>query len=538
MSHIEKESASNALKRHFASRVSNQIRVLLNLWRVSCDHGLTAEHLPKLIDECEKLMRHSLRFNIHHQHDKALQILDLLNEAHKAGKIDPSEQETLQAEIDQLSQSTMRHSDIKSSKNIKNIPEARPILLAVSPEYAEKLTQQFNHFGMVNIAANDNEHFYRLQEQYNPSAFIIDIHFVRNHNGLELMSHFAKLKQSNIPMIFITQEETASIEQRLEAHRAGGLRFFVRPPVSQLIRAVEKHYSSKPEEPHKVLIVDDSKSQAFFCEKALSKAGMETHVITDPLLILKALEDFRPEIIVMDMYMPGCSGTEVAGVIRQQAQYIGVPILFLSGEDNIDVQLNAMSRGGDDFLTKPINPNHLAISVENRARRARVLNNLIAKDSLTGLLNHTFILDKLKQSCRQAKEKKQQLSFAMVDIDFFKKINDNYGHPVGDKVILALSLFLKQRLRSSDSIGRYGGEEFAVILPDTNEEQAMAVMNDIRQVFSQLDHNADDQEFQVSFSCGICSFNGHNADAIIEHADQALYEAKKQGRNNVQIYLE
>ncbi|MFY0700947.1 MAG: diguanylate cyclase [Bermanella sp.] len=535
MSHIEKESASNALKRHFASRVSNQIRVLLNLWRCSCEHGLKSECLPRLIQECEKLVRHSLRFNIHHQHDHALLILELLNECQSSDEINPIQQQTLQHAIDKLGQSALRRND---GNDTNHIPALRPVMLAVSPDYAEKLTRQLKHFGIHSEVAKDNEHFYRLQEEFEASAYITDINFVTEHNGLELMSHFAKLKQPNTPMIFITQEDDASIKQRLEANRAGGLRFFVKPSVGQLIRSVEKYYAPKPEEPYKVLIVDDSKSQALFCEKTLTKAGMETHVITDPLLILSALDDFQPEIIVMDMYMPGCTGTEVAGVIRQQAQYIGVPILFLSGEDNIDIQLDAMSQGGDDFLTKPINPNHLAIAVQNRARRARVLNNLIARDSLTGLFNHTYILDKLKQACRQAKDKQQPLSFAMVDIDFFKKVNDNYGHPVGDKVILALSLFLKQRLRNTDSIGRYGGEEFAVILPNTTAEQATTVMNNIRQVFSQLDHSAEDKEFQVSFSCGVCSFNGKNADNIIEHADQALYEAKKQGRNNVQVYIE
>jgi len=535
MSHTEKESASNALKRHFASRVSNQIRVLLNLWRHSCEQGLSIEHLPKLISECEKLVRHSLRFNIHHQHDHALLILDLLNEAQSGQHMTEMQQQAIQHAIDQLGQSSLRKSD---EKNLANIPNSKPVILALQPDYAEKLAEQFNHFGIASQIAQDNEHFYRLHEEYQASAYITDVHFVSHHNGLELMSHFVKLKQSDTPIVFITQEETASIEQRLEAQRAGCLRFFVRPAIGQLIRSVEKFYSPQPEEPFKVLIVDDSKSQALFCEKTLKKAGMITEVLTNPLEILTALDNFQPEIIVMDMYMPTCTGTEIAGVIRQQAQFIGVPILFLSGEENLKIQLDAMSQGGDDFLTKPIDPNHLAMTVSNRAQRARVLNNLIAKDSLTGLFNHTYILDKLKQACRQAKDKQQPLSFAMVDIDFFKKINDNYGHPVGDKVILALSLFLKQRLRNSDAIGRYGGEEFAVILPNTTAEQALTVMNNIRQGFNQLEHSADDKDFNVSFSCGICSFNGHNADFIIEHADQALYEAKKQGRNNVQLYIE
>lgn len=265
---------------------------------------------------------------------------------------------------------------------------------------------------------------------------------------------------------------------------------------------------------------------------------MTTHVITDPMEVLLSIESFQPEIIVMDMYMPGCTGTELASVIRQQPEYIRIPILFLSGEEDKKKQLDAMSQGGDDFLTKPVDPNHLATTVQNRGQRARVLNALIVRDSLTGLYNHTHILDRLSQACRLAADDKTSLCFAMVDIDFFKKVNDNYGHPVGDKVISALSLFLKQRLRKSDSIGRYGGEEFAVILPNTTGDDALHFMNDIREVFSQLEHTAGDTEFKVSFSCGICSFTGDNTDFIIEQADEALYAAKKQGRNNVQLYVE
>jgi len=196
-----------------------------------------------------------------------------------------------------------------------------------------------------------------------------------------------------------------------------------------------------------------------------------------------------------------------------------------------------MGKGGDDFLTKPIDPTHLSTTVKNRAQRARVLNNLIVRDSLTGLFNHTHILDRLSLACRKAQENNTRVCFAMVDIDFFKKVNDNYGHPVGDKVISALSLFLKQRLRKTDIVGRYGGEEFAVILADTSGEDALHVMNDIREVFSQLEHSADEADFKVSFSCGVCSFTGSNSDTIVKEADEALYEAKRQGRNNVQLYL-
>jgi len=150
----------------------------------------------------------------------------------------------------------------------------------------------------------------------------VDIHFQGECLGITLMESWVKEmrcideQQPSPAMIFLTHEHDASIEQRLAACRVGGERFFVRPAVSQLIRSVEKFYSATPVEPYRVLIMDDSRSQAMYSGKTLTAAGMLTHVVTDPMNILNAMADFEPEIIVMDMYMPGCTGTELASVIR------------------------------------------------------------------------------------------------------------------------------------------------------------------------------------------------------------------------------
>ena len=544
MSHTEKERPTDALRRHFANRVTNQVRVILNRWRIMHEHPLTPENVEELRHETDNLIRRAQRFGEKRLLDLAHDIEDQLIVIQQPELLnDKASLRKLHASIYQLGQNSLRRND--SDHNVDHhIPNKKPVFLAVNSDMANKLTEQLNHFDINSQVVQNSEHFKQLSQQYEASAFIVDIHFQGNDQGINLLQSWSQQKndtenQSDTrgAMIFLTNEHSASLQQRLAACRAGGERFFVRPAVPQLIRSVEKYYSATPFEPYKVLIMDDSRSQAMFCEKALTQAGMITHVVTDPMNILHAMEDFEPEIIVMDMYMPGCTGTELAAVIRQQAQYLRLPIIFLSAEDDKDIQLKAMSQGGDDFLTKPIDPAHLATTVQNRGQRARVLNNLIVRDSLTGLFNHTHILDRLQQACRRAKENNSQVCFAMVDIDFFKKVNDNYGHPVGDKVISALSLFLKQRLRKTDSIGRYGGEEFAVILPDTKGEDALHVMNDIREVFSQLEHSAGDTEFKVSFSCGVCSFTGDNSDNIVEQADEALYEAKRQGRNNVQLFL-
>ena len=530
MSHTEQESTSDALKRHFASRTTNQVRVLLNRWRAIYSHTFQQSGIDELLRDIRKLIRHCNRFESTELLKQAQNIEQQL-QALCIDNITPASIESLNDAIHTLGESFLRKDDSKQDI-AQHIPNQRPVFLAVSSELANKLTEQLNHFSIKSQVVKDAQELTELTALYDACAFIIDINFTAPMQGIAFMETL----KPNAPMVFLSTGSTASLEQRLAACRAGGSRFFVNPGVAQLIRSVEGFYASVPENPYRVLVVDDSRSQAFFCDKALSGAGMLTRAITDSMQVLNAIEEFEPEIIVMDMYMPGCTGTELAAVIRQQPEYLRIPIIFLSGEDNKDIQLSAMDNG-DDFLTKPIDARHLATAVRNRGQRARVLNNLIVRDSLTGLYNHTHILNRLQQALRKAQSNNTPLCFAMVDIDFFKKVNDNYGHPVGDKVISSLSLFLKQRLRKTDSIGRYGGEEFAVILPDTNPEDALNVMNNIREVFSQLVHSSNVCDFKVSFSCGICSFDGHNQEKIIEYADEALYEAKKQGRNNVQIYL-
>jgi diguanylate cyclase (GGDEF)-like protein len=537
MSHTEQESTSEALKRHFAQRVTNQVRSLINRWRMSSKCPLTSEVLADLTQATSKLQAQAKKFNADIQLTESIKIQVLLDQAQKElPDISQSLLSSLNETLLGLGKASIRKDDQRPVNTL--LPNANPVFIAVEPDLAHKLVEQLGHFGIENQIIENKAQFESLVGQYTPCAFIIDIDFDGPLKGLALMQEYRKQHKGDVPKVFVSHHETASLEQRLVASRAGSVHFFVKPSVPQLIRSVEQFYADHTENPYRVLVVDDSRSQALYCEKALSAAGMETHVIIDPMDVLNAIESFRPEIIVMDMYMPGCTGTELASVIRQQPRYIRIPILFLSGEEDKNKQLAAMSQGGDDFLTKPVAPDHLAITVKNRGQRARVLNSLIVRDSLTGLYNHTHILDRLSQACTYAQEHNSKLCFAMVDIDFFKKVNDNYGHPVGDKVISALSLFLKQRLRKSDSVGRYGGEEFAIILPDTTGEDALHFMNDIREVFSQLEHSAGDTEFKVSFSCGICSFTGDNADNIIEQADEAMYQAKKQGRNNVQLYVE
>ena len=239
-------------------------------------------------------------------------------------------------------------------------------------------------------------------------------------------------------------------------------------------------------------------------------------------------------MILLDMYMPDYSGMELAQIIRQMEQFLSIPIVFLSAETDKDKQLEALGIGGDDFLTKPIQPAHLVSSVTTRIERYRKMRTLMIHDGLTGLLNHSTTKERLSQEFERARRQNESLAFAMLDMDHFKLVNDTYGHTSGDRVLKSLAHMLRQRLRGSDTIGRFGGEEFAVIFPDTDEKRALGVMRELGEAFAKIHHYVGGQEFTVTFSCGVAAYPDFDGiDALNEAADSALYAAKAAGRNQV-----
>jgi diguanylate cyclase (GGDEF)-like protein len=401
-------------------------------------------------------------------------------------------------------------------------------------QQAEGLKAQLNYFGYEVRIFNTLAGF-QLALQQNPKVVVLmDINFPKNsRGGLHVVKEIQQSREVPVPVIFLTVNN--EFEARLDAVRAGGIAYLNKPvSIGSLIDKLDALTSTLPSEPYRVMIVDDSEALTTYYAAILKQPGMEVKVVNNPLEVLDPLLEFNPDLILLDIYMPECNGLELAKLIRQIETFVAIPIVFLSAEGNLDKQLFAMESGGDDFLTKPIQPEHLVSSVTSRIKRSLQLRSFMVSDSLTGLLNHTAIKDQLEREVARARRQKMPCSFAMVDIDFFKKVNDTYGHPVGDRVIKSISRLLKQRLRETDIVGRYGGEEFAVILANTDGVSAVKVLDAIRKDFSQLRHLADGKEFSVTFSCGIADIS-HFGDTVRlgDAADKALYKAKHAGRNQV-----
>mgnify|MGYP000055237295 FL=1 len=531
------------LKQLFAKRVTNQARIVLDSYQKCRDSDWTeSSRLEELIDASSRLKRFATRFEMDAQQESASKITSLLKLS--TTEQTPSEEiiDALAQVIQELNEQTLRKSDTKTTDDKKASSSPRtylrtPVYIALNnSEYANRIISQLEFFGFRSISFEKNANLISAAKQNKPETIVIDVDFGSELGGIDAVTKIQSKHEAAIPIVYLS-ERLDDIDTRLKASRSGGEEFFFQAvDPGQLIEKIGNYTHASPQEPYRVLVVDDSKSQARYIDTILNKAGMLPLTITDPMQILLALEEFQPEIIIMDMYMPGCTGMELARVIRQQDRFHSVPIIYLSAEDDINKQLHAMSQGGDDFLTKPIDPKHLTATIHNRGRRARSLLALMIRDSLTGLYNHTHILHLLDQEIIRTKDTKKPLTFAMLDIDFFKKINDSYGHPIGDRVLKSLSLFLKQRLRKTDHIGRYGGEEFAIVLPNTSEGDAKIILNEIRERFSALPQPSGKLTFNVSFSCGIALSSEESVQTLCEKADKALYEAKHAGRNTVRTY--
>ena len=402
------------------------------------------------------------------------------------------------------------------------------------PDQVSQLLHHLRCFGHEVVHFEDTDTFFNAVITRRPDAIIMDVQFPQgNTAGTETLASLNKLTGEPLPSIVLSAH--GDFHSRLSAVRAGCNGYFTKPvkPLD-LMLAVDELTTPSDEEPLRILIVDDEPEVAAYHALLLEQAGMAVQQVNPPADALTALERFSPDLLLVDVYMPVCSGEELANIIRQQPEHVGLPIIYLSSETDSQKQLSAMTAGVEAFITKPVIPDELVSAVTLRAERLRLLRSLMTRDSMTGLYNHSTTTELISKALAQAHRDNTQHAMAMIDIDHFKAVNDTHGHLAGDQVIITLARLLKTRLRMSDIIGRYGGEEFVVLLKGVSDERACALIDALRHDFAQVDFHAGGTRFRCTFSAGISRFPNHpSTESLRLSADQALYRAKHQGRNQV-----
>ena len=259
---------------------------------------------------------------------------------------------------------------------------------------------------------------------------------------------------------------------------------------------------------------------------------------------LELLKEVKPDIILMDIKMPVMDGLEATRLIQEN---YSIPIVGLSSHESPEIVHSASKTGMAAYITKPPKADDIdraiiiAMARHNDMSELRRLNkeleSLAKTDQLTGLYNRRYLMDVIQQEIQRSKRYKTTLSVIMIDIDFFKKVNDKYGHQIGDEVLVDVAKVILENVRACDIPTRFGGEEFLLALPDSDIKAAYNLAERIRLAVSAIKFNDGETDFGITVSMGISTLKNDESslDPVIKRADGKLYDAKKTGRNKIEL---
>ncbi|MDD4891373.1 MAG: diguanylate cyclase [Phycisphaerae bacterium] len=290
--------------------------------------------------------------------------------------------------------------------------------------------------------------------------------------------------------------------------------------------------------PKKVLIVDDSSDALALARVRLGKEGLEVVCADGGKSGLALAAKERPDLILLDLDMPDLSGFDVCRALKADEELCMIPVIFLSGSGGPEDKVKGLDLGAVDYVTKPFDAFELRARV-NAALRTKHMQDLLIEyakiDPLTGLANRRALMERLAQEWARIQRHGGQLSFIMGDVDHFKRVNDTHGHLAGDRVLREIAAAIASQCREIDLPTRYGGEEFAILVPDENAEGAGRLAERCRQAVEAIRVTVGSETSRPTASFGVAdAAAAGSAEAMIQQADEALYRAKSAGRNRVE----
>ena len=318
-----------------------------------------------------------------------------------------------------------------------------------------------------------------------------------------------------------------------------------------LIEAADPKHSddsgqSKAAEPMTIVIVDDILANAMLLEKLVQSVGqVQTRTFIDPIEALEWCESNPFDVLLLDYLMPTLDGISFLQRMRRNATLVDVPAVMITAEEKPETLYKALEVGANDFLKKPVDPIELAARTRNMLRlrtrqleleRANQQLALLANtDGLTGVANRRYFLERLEQEMERGKRYHSPLVLGLMDVDHFKQINDQHGHQAGDEVLKALSELTVSLLRANDLVGRLGGEEFAILMPESDQEVGAIVSERIRAELAVTPIQTVAGPLSVTVSIGVTQAYPEidSGESMLRRADSAMYRAKSAGRNRV-----
>ncbi|MCG2712916.1 MAG: diguanylate cyclase [Candidatus Omnitrophica bacterium] len=290
-----------------------------------------------------------------------------------------------------------------------------------------------------------------------------------------------------------------------------------------------------------ILIIEDNIKDMQFLKTTLERENYKIICAENGEKAFTVLSKDKADLVILDILLPDIDGFEVCRRIRENDLLVSMPILFYTSVSTINEKLIGLEVGAADFLTKSPDERELLVRIKNLLNAKRKIDkivNLSFYDELTDVYNRRYFQQRLRDECDRGRRYKNNFCCALLDIDYFKTINDNFGHLAGDRVLKNVAKIMRKNIRTSDIICRYGGDEFALLLTETDLNGAYATAQRVRRFIGTSETEKDDSVPGITISCGITAFSETIKDTndLMFQADKALYKAKQEGRNQIKTY--
>ncbi|HOY23712.1 MAG TPA: EAL domain-containing protein, partial [Cellvibrio sp.] len=379
----------------------------------------------------------------------------------------------------------------------------------------------------------------------NPLAVVCDLIFPEgNLAGVEYFKSITENRLPPLPAIFISSNQ--DFDARLACARAGGSHFFSKPlDKVSLVRSLRELVGLKNNDPYRILLVDDDENLLQLYGETLELAGYKVFRAPSAREGLDFLINEDPEMILLDIHLEDCNGLELGKVIRQHERFAYTPLMFMSSDTRTDVQLAAVRLAGDDFISKPIEPWRLLMTVEPRVKRSRLMRNPSLShggmankgdvyDPLTALPNLRYLRSIVDEKLAPEHEK-VQLCLVKIDIDDFHHVNDVYGHYQADRMLQQIAWEISHCLHFEDILSRESGDEFYVLLvsPVSVINQKTIIKNIANAIAKIKVSYNDNLRLSISVGVALAPQDSRNAVDLIAHTDTALFHAKTQANDRV-----
>ncbi len=302
-------------------------------------------------------------------------------------------------------------------------------------------------------------------------------------------------------------------------------------------------YKRMIEVAYKILVVEDDLYYLKTLEKILEEERYRVYTHGEGKGVVEKAKELKVDAVLLDIMIPEKDGFSVCQLLKEDSETRDIPIIMVTAKTDGEDLKRAFELGAFDYIKKPIDKMEVLArlsAVLEYCEQQKQLQDMAMRDGLTGLYTHTLLLELLEKECCKARRYKTPMAFLMVDIDHFKKVNDTYGHRIGDKVLRLVADTLQVNSRRSDIVGRYGGEEFGIVLQDISLDNAWIVCERIRKSVGELEYRVGGETIKVTISIGMAYKEPEvNADCekMIMIADKALYQAKGNGRNRTEVIV-